>query len=203
MVSLRNLNIGVALLASQAHAFQHLTARATFAPLITLSLKPPPVTRLRALQAKGDQFNATEAIAISTDDTSTSGLTYKYMEQALAQERQLLESFDLSEDIINKEPALAEAVNPFEGLFWRGAVVLLCALWASNFPMAKLIMAEPGVDSSLYSVTRFGIAALALAPFAVISTRRTGMDWETFRGAISIKVLCDLFSSLCLCGNHR
>lgn len=84
------------------------------------------------------------------------------------------------------EPQQEEAVpemSPIEGLLWKGSVVILCALWASNFPVAKLIMSEPGVDSSLYAVTRFSVAALSLAPFAVASTRRTGMDWETLKGA--------------------
>jgi hypothetical protein len=30
------------------------------------------------------------------------------------------------------------------GLLWRGVVVILCGLWASNFAAAKLVMAEPG-----------------------------------------------------------
>jgi hypothetical protein len=38
-----------------------------------------------------------------------------------------------------------------DGLAWRGVVGVLCALWASNFAAAKLIIAEPGVDSSLYA----------------------------------------------------
>jgi hypothetical protein len=33
------------------------------------------------------------------------------------------------------------------GLVWRGVVAMLCALWASNFAAAKLIMAEPGMKS--------------------------------------------------------
>ena len=62
---------------------------------------------------------------------------------------------------------------------WRGVVGILCALWASNFAAAKLILAEPGVDTSLYAVTRFAVAALALAPFALNAARKRGMDWET------------------------
>jgi len=42
-----------------------------------------------------------------------------------------------------------------------------------------------GVDSSLYAVSRFGVAALALAPFALSSVRRSGLDGETLRGAIA------------------
>lgn len=40
-----------------------------------------------------------------------------------------------------------------------------------------------GVDSSLYCVSRFSIAALCLAPFAISSARRVGLDKETLRGA--------------------
>lgn len=44
---------------------------------------------------------------------------------------------------------------------------------------------QTGVNSSLFAVSRFGVAALALAPFALSSVRRSGMDGETFRGAIA------------------
>lgn len=56
-----------------------------------------------------------------------------------------------------------------EPLAWRAVIVVLCALWASNFAAAKLVMAEPGVDSSLYALSRFGVAAFSLAPFAIRS----------------------------------
>ena len=69
------------------------------------------------------------------------------------------------------------------GLLWRGVVVILCALWASNFAAAKLIMGEPGVDSSLYTVSRFSVAALALMPGAIAAVRRGVIDWETAKGA--------------------
>ena len=69
------------------------------------------------------------------------------------------------------------------GLLWRGSIVLLCALWASNFPTAKMIMAEPGVDSGLYALTRFSAAALALLPGSISSIRKGNLDWETAKGA--------------------
>ena len=68
-------------------------------------------------------------------------------------------------------------------LLWRGSIVLLCALWASNFPTAKMIMAEPGVDSGLYALTRFSAAALALLPGSISSIRKGNLDWETAKGA--------------------
>ncbi len=73
--------------------------------------------------------------------------------------------------------------NSAEGLLWRGVVVILCALWASNFAAAKLVMAEPGVDSSLYAVSRFTVALLALTPGSIAAVRRGVIDWETAKGA--------------------
>ena len=72
----------------------------------------------------------------------------------------------------------------FEPAAWRGVIVILCALWGSNFAAAKLVMAEPGVDSSLYAVARFGVAAAALAPGAIGSLKRANLDWETTKGAL-------------------
>ena len=72
----------------------------------------------------------------------------------------------------------------FEPIAWRGVVVILCALFASNFAAAKLVMAEPGVDSSLYALTRFGVAAAALAPGAIGSLKRANMDFETIKTSI-------------------
>jgi drug/metabolite transporter (DMT)-like permease len=73
--------------------------------------------------------------------------------------------------------------GPYEGLLWRGVVVILCALWASNFAAAKLVMSEPGVDSSLYAVSRFSVAALALIPGSIAAVRRGVIDWDTAKGA--------------------
>lgn len=66
---------------------------------------------------------------------------------------------------------------------WRGVVVILCALWASNFAAAKLVMAEPGVDSSLYAVARFSTAALALLPGSIQAIRKGLISWETAKDA--------------------
>lgn len=72
----------------------------------------------------------------------------------------------------------------FESAAWRSVIIVLCALWASNFAAAKLVMAEPGVDSSLYALSRFGVAATALAPFALNSLKRSNMDAETLKQAL-------------------
>lgn len=82
--------------------------------------------------------------------------------------------------------------NWFEPLAWRGVIVVLCALWASNFAVAKLVMAEPGVDSALYALSRFGVAATSLAPFAIRSVTKAQetsdgepmMDSDTLKDAI-------------------
>ena len=81
--------------------------------------------------------------------------------------------------------AAAEDQSPLSGLLWRGVVVVLCALWASNFAAAKLVMAEPGVDSSLYAVSRFSLAALALLPGAIQTIRKNpqALDVETAKAA--------------------
>jgi len=66
---------------------------------------------------------------------------------------------------------------------WRGVIVLLCALWASNFAAAKLVMAEPAVDSTLYAVARFSTAFLALLPGSIGAIRQGLITWETAKGA--------------------
>ena len=82
-----------------------------------------------------------------------------------------------------------------EPIAWRGVIVALCALWASNFAVAKLVMAEPGVDSSLYACSRFGVAALSLAPFALRAVQQNTkqqqqedgivvMDWDILKDAV-------------------
>jgi drug/metabolite transporter (DMT)-like permease len=70
-----------------------------------------------------------------------------------------------------------------EGIAWRSVIMVLCALWASNFAAAKLVMAEPGVDSSLYAVSRFSVAALALLPGAIASARKIDLDWDTIKAS--------------------
>lgn len=80
---------------------------------------------------------------------------------------------------VSEESALAS-----DGLFWRGAVVVLCALWASNFACAKVVLAQPGVDASLYAVARFSLAAASLLPGAINAARKGAINWETARGAL-------------------
>jgi drug/metabolite transporter (DMT)-like permease len=72
----------------------------------------------------------------------------------------------------------------FEPVAWRGVIFILCGLWASNFAATKLVLNEPGVDSSLYAISRFGIAAAALAPGALRSLKKVEMDGETLKGSL-------------------
>mmetsp|Transcript_20046 Transcript_20046/g.43201 ORF Transcript_20046/g.43201 Transcript_20046/m.43201 type:complete len:552 (+) Transcript_20046:95-1750(+) len=111
-------------------------------------------------------------------ESSTSTLLVTSPELAIKLESQ-------SEEAAAEAKAEAEA-NPLSGLLWRLVVVTLCALWASNFAAAKLILAEPGVDSSLYAVSRFGVAALALLPGSVrlIAKERGLVDRETALAAL-------------------
>jgi len=76
-----------------------------------------------------------------------------------------------------------EGAMTSDGLFWRGVVVILCALWASNFACAKIALDQPGVDASLYAVARFSLAALALVPGSINAVRKGSISWETARGA--------------------
>ena len=80
---------------------------------------------------------------------------------------------------IAEEPALSG-----EGLFWRGVVVVLCALWASNFACTKVVLAQD-VDASTFAVARFSLAALSLLPGSINSIRKGNISWETARGAIA------------------
>ncbi|CEM03567.1 unnamed protein product [Vitrella brassicaformis CCMP3155] len=58
---------------------------------------------------------------------------------------------------------------PIEGLLWKGVLVVMTFLWASNFPVIKLALGGgeevAAVEPSVYAAGRFSIAALALSPF--------------------------------------
>lgn len=54
------------------------------------------------------------------------------------------QTMDILEDFRSDE-AKNQNNGWVSGLVWRGVVAILCALWASNFAAAKLIMAEPGM----------------------------------------------------------
>lgn len=51
-------------------------------------------------------------------------------------------------------------------LVWKAVVFVIMTLWASNFPVIKMIYNElPNMDSSVYAGWRFGLAALTGVPF--------------------------------------
>ena len=88
-----------------------------------------------------------------------------------------------NENDVKFEKDVAAVVESSGDLLWRGVVVVLCALWASNFAAGKLVLGVDGVDSSLYAVSRFGLAALALVPGSIAAVRSGAIDWATARGA--------------------
>lgn len=186
-----------ALLSIQCIAFPQLNSVGTHSLHTTISVARPLVlsTLSAAPQATDEAKKGASSRAVNQQNSILS------QQQLLEQADEINRNFsdwnpgsnaadkDLATTMDTDITSPGENDGAVGGLFWRGVVVLLCALWASNFPVAKLIMAEPGVDSSLYAVTRFGVAALALLPGAVVSSKKHGMDWETFKGS----VLCGSF----------
>jgi len=59
-----------------------------------------------------------------------------------------------------------------EGLQWKGFMVVLTLLWASNFPLIKIV-SDSDVSTSVYMCTRFVTAAGAFAAFAI-----PRVDWR-------------------------
>jgi drug/metabolite transporter (DMT)-like permease len=55
-------------------------------------------------------------------------------------------------------------------LLWRGAVLLICIVWSTNFVVVKQIMlAAPTLDPSMIAAIRFSIAAAAVLPRALLT----------------------------------
>merc|ERR1719362_1505340 len=50
---------------------------------------------------------------------------------------------------------------------WKFLMLAVCMIQATNFAVIKNITAQPNVTSELYAVSRFTVAALAMAPFLV------------------------------------
>ena len=112
----------------------------------------------------------------------------KFMGGMLVMENEeAMPKLELEKITVNLETEIDnDEIDPGVGgsdLLWRGVVFVLCALWASNFAVVKLILGEPGIDSSLYTVSRFSIAALALIPGSISAAKRGVIDWETAKGA--------------------
>lgn len=96
--------------------------------------------------------------------------------------REALESLEAS--LQSEQRVSRDLPTWVEPAAWRGVILVLCVLWASNFAAAKLVMAEPGVDSSTYALARFSVAAAALAPGAIGSLKKANMDFETVKTSI-------------------
>lgn len=103
------------------------------------------------------------------------------LQASVSTENKMKPSFT-NDTMFNDIIIIENETNLIEDVAWRGVILILCGLWASNFACAKLVMAEPGVDSSLYAVARFGIAAAALAPGAIANKAR--MDLGTLKNAV-------------------
>eukprot|EP00560_Eucampia_antarctica_P008114 CAMPEP_0197826034 /NCGR_PEP_ID=MMETSP1437-20131217/3045_1 /TAXON_ID=49252 ORGANISM="Eucampia antarctica, Strain CCMP1452" /NCGR_SAMPLE_ID=MMETSP1437 /ASSEMBLY_ACC=CAM_ASM_001096 /LENGTH=425 /DNA_ID=CAMNT_0043426287 /DNA_START=281 /DNA_END=1558 /DNA_ORIENTATION=+ len=138
------------------------------------------ITRIQATRSEGTILLENETTFASTAVEVTQQLEPQQLQ--LLQVRQQIE-IDVQEVKIEEAKVGTEEDNWLAGTFWRGSIIVLCALWASNFPAAKMIMAEPGVDSGIYALTRFSIAALALLPGSIVSIRKGSIDWETAKGA--------------------
>lgn len=67
---------------------------------------------------------------------------------------------DTTTTIASDDPAQADDVN-----LWRFATFVLCIIWATNFPIIKVIYDEvPSLDPSLFLSLRFTIASLFFIP---------------------------------------
>lgn len=119
MIRVSTLVAVVCLCFTATHAFQ--------------SSRSPP--RIRAIGAATKilptQYTRVTALNVGSDDTKDL-LTTSSSESIDT----VKESFDFSKQ--------SKDDDWIGGLAWRGVVGVLCALWASNFAAAKLILAEPG-----------------------------------------------------------
>jgi len=52
-----------------------------------------------------------------------------------------------------------------EAWLWRGVMLVLTMVWATNFAVIKLVLDVPGVDVSLYAASRFAVASAVMFPF--------------------------------------
>jgi len=61
--------------------------------------------------------------------------------------------------------ATEEWLSSLPNWAWRGVILVLCMLWATNFAVIKEITAQPGVTTQMYAVSRFTVAASVMAPW--------------------------------------
>ena len=136
----------------------------------------------------------------TTDDDLSTRATFSNLISPLSLSNEKSASL-LSAQTQLPEPSLPHSPseeNWLEPIVWRGVIVVLCALWASNFAAAKLVMAEPGVDSALYALSRFGVAVTSLTPFAIRSVMKAQDSGES-NGAPMIDL--DTLKEAIVCGS--
>ncbi|CAE6956778.1 unnamed protein product [Symbiodinium natans] len=63
------------------------------------------------------------------------------------------------------DAATEEWLSALPSWFWRGVILVLCMLWATNFAVIKEITAQPGVTTQMYAVSRFTVAAGLMSPW--------------------------------------
>lgn len=91
--------------------------------------------------------------------------------------------------IPSKETKLLAALEPDTNIigenfldsdeFWRLIVLGIAFLWATNFPVIKMIYnASPELDPELYSFIRFAIAGILFLPTAISSIKMKDMILE-------------------------
>lgn len=150
-------------------------------------IRKPALFQIKTQYPKFDPEHDTISTECGDDDGT--------VDRKVIQSRALMTSApgeDEEDNVINSlaaanikegESITEENASTGEGLFWRGVVVIICALWASNFACTKVIL-DQNVDASTFAVARFSIAALSLLPGSINSVRNGNMSWETACGAL-------------------
>ena len=181
------IHLRLALLVLAGHA-------SAFSPTPTLLNKAPALQLERASFLKNRDIPRAGLLHGNRDITSVLPRAVTLLHGTIAPDDTTVDDTSTSTTSMTDTPILdlqeisgneANDPDPGSDLLWRGVILLLCAFWASNFAAAKLVMGEPGVDSSLYAISRFSVAALALVPpsIAAIKRERGIIDWETAKGA--------------------
>ncbi|CAK9013664.1 unnamed protein product [Durusdinium trenchii] len=68
-------------------------------------------------------------------------------------------------DFSTKTAELDSWLSSLPGWLWRAVILFLTMLWATNFAVIKDITAQPGVNTQMYAVSRFTVAAGVLLPW--------------------------------------
>ena len=180
--TMKRITIALCLLSSSASAFS--TVNNKNHGVVIAQRKQVVTTQMSSTTKETNEINQIpipNLVGDNNNDLQEGGLPVEQMEPLMPEVLLAQDSSSLQKSV---EPEILDGNNWFEPLAWRGVILILCALWGSNFPVAKMVMAEPGVDSSLYALARFSVAALALLPGAVGAVKKADMDWETVKGGL-------------------